>query len=680
MPDLTEIIGDSRGRSRQEKLLQAARQLREEYDLRMLIQRDRMWLQDLWFLTYNLIDTAQQNVPPNRSKHFTSRAASIVDTGRRVLARNPLRFHVITPQLSRSREEREPARVLENILHGALYDIDRQMARRGELNSRMTTAFHALVRGQWAFKLHLSKKAKTSTGSPIHYRALDPRLVLPTFDDEGVQSPLSYDLVTLSQLLSRYDEKIRPVVTKAMSKAPKKDGNTDYSFLYVPLLMMEWSTREEHAVLLDLSNLPDEIAQAFRIKEANGGFEHTSDRYVWLEEPYKHGFGISLIQVGNVNGIPAGFASQEAALMYAQQSPLSGMPVLRNADTNNKANVEFVNPGLVLPNGDPYVGMSAGRPIDPSGAMIGRSIFATVVHHFPELNEVLSLYKDAVKNEVRGTWVFRSRDGKLVSLRLGDGSVNPITLQESLEKIDQNIQAPDVMQLLQLINEDISQGSLDLRFLLASDFEGSGFLRARMEDASLTSLVDYQDGMQAWGTAVADSFITQYRAAEGKFAKWKVHGREPGMRTKFFVIDIDDNVKKAITSEEPPVIEARVKIARPIDMAARINMAKTAIDPGNPVMGLITALDLIMEFDDSDSVWDEILEDIGQRNPTIQLAQIAAAFTRSGAPELAEMIMQDDFRSSFNNATQQTKTSTPIGAAAGTNPGTAPPEATAGAR
>ena len=677
MPDLLKIVGKTQGKAKKDRLLEAAKALRGEYDLRMLIQRDRMWLQDLWFLTYNLIDTAQMSVPPTRSKHFTSRAASIVDTGRRVLARNPLRYHVLMDQLNRSREEREPPRILEKVLHGVLYDIDRQMTKRGELNSRMTTAFHALVRGQWAFKLHLTDQAKTSTGSPIHYRALDPRLVLPTFDDMGTQSPLNYDLVTLSQLLGRYEELIRPVVDQAMKAAPSTDGQTDYSFLYVPLLLMEWSTREEHAVLLDLANLPDEIAQAFGVKPP----DHTSNRYVWLEEPFAHGFGISLIQVGNVNGIPAGFASQEAARLYAQSSPLNGIPVLRNADTNNTAKLEFVSPGLVLDMyGNPYQYNQAAQPIDPSGAMVGRSIFATVVHHFPELNEILALYKDAIKNEVRGTWVFRSRDGKMVTLRLGDGSINPLTLQESLEKIDPHIQSPDVLTLLQIINEDISQGALDLRFLLASDFEGSGFLRARMEDASLTALVDYQDGMQAWGTAVADSFVTQYRAGKGKFGKWKVHGREPGMRTKFFVIDIDDEVDEALNGAEPPVIEAKVKIARPIDMAARINMAKTAIDPGNPIMGLITALDLIMEFDDADGVHDEILEDLGKRNPTIQLAQIAAAFRRAGADELADMIMQDNFRSSFQNATQQTKTGTPIGAAAGTNPSSAPPEATAGAR
>ena len=222
MPDLLKIVGKTQGKAKKDRLLEAAKALRGEYDLRMLIQRDRMWLQDLWFLTYNLIDTAQMSVPPTRSKHFTSRAASIVDTGRRVLARNPLRYHVLMDQLNRSREEREPPRILEKVLHGVLYDIDRQMTKRGELNSRMTTAFHTLVRGQWAFKLHLTDQAKTSTGSPIHYRALDPRLVLPTFDDMGTQSPLNYDLVTLSQLLGRYEELIRPVVDQAMKAAPSR--------------------------------------------------------------------------------------------------------------------------------------------------------------------------------------------------------------------------------------------------------------------------------------------------------------------------------------------------------------------------------------------------------------------------------------------------------------------------
>lgn len=643
-----------------------AHALYEEFELRKQLQNNRMWNQDLWFLIYNLVDLTQDQKPASHSKYYTSRPAAIVDTGRRVLSRNPIRYQVVADLLNQSREDREPVRRVENILHGVLYDIDRQMLRRGEMNSRSTVAFHALVRGQWAYKMHLTTAAKTSTGSPIHYRQYDPRMILPGFDLVDMESGIAFDFTTLAQLMGAYSSELETILTAARRR--EVNQSQDMSFMYVPLLLLEWSSREEHAVLVDLAGLPEELTRHIDID-----FKNSDRRWLWLERPMQHGFGRSLIQVGNINGVPAGLASQEAADLYSRFSVQNMVPVDRGTGTVRGERLS--SPTIYGPNNQ-VLSSAQNRMIDSSAAMAGRSIFATVAHLFPEYNDALSMFKDAVRNEVRGTWVFRSRDGKLIQLEVGTGKINALNLQESLEKMNPHISTPDVNTLLAYVNQDISDGSLDLRFLLAADFEGSGFLRARMEQGAVTPLADYKDGIEQWAVSVGESFLNQYRRAQGKFSNWKIHGRQPGMRTQFFVIDIDDQVKEALTSEEPPVIEAKVKVQLPIDMAARINTAKSAVDPNNPVMGLITAIELIMEMDDADGVWDEILEDLGNRNPTIQLAQIAAAFERAGQPEMAQMIMQDDFRKSFNNATQQGQTTTPSGAAAGTSANAAPPELT----
>lgn len=655
----------------------AAEELFNEFDLRSRAQAGRRWMQDLWFLIYNLIDTSQAGAPPSRPRYNTSQPMAIVDTGRRVLARNPLRYRLIAPQ--QERLQLDGYQKLENVLHGVMYDIDRQLIARGEQRSRMQVAFHALVRGQWAYKFHLTKESGSVTGSPIHYRQLDPRLCLPSFDLHSNESTIYHDIVTLSQLLYTFPDKVKPIVDQIEDHqhifGNAGPGRTR-DYMYTPLVLIEWSSTEEHAVLVDLAGLPDTESQALKFTHAT----NDGRRYLWLSEPQKHGFERSLIQVGNVNGIPATIASTEAAVQFAQHSVLNRLPVHRNA--SNTVSEEAVSSTLWVP---PSAGVSnqslGGTIIDPGLAMTGRSILAPVAHLFPEYNEMMALLKQAVIQEVRGTWVFKSRDGKMVSLSLGTGDINPMTLQETLEKVNANIEPPDSIAIMQLIQQDISQGSLDLRFLLANDFEGSGFARQRMEAASMTNLVDYQQGMEDWAVSVAESFIVQFRAGHGKLGSWKLSGRQPSDMTKFFVVDIDDEVKKILVDgPEPPVIEAKAKVALPIDMAARINMAKTAIDPNNPIMSLGMALDIIMEFDDTDAVYDEILRDIGERNPTIQLVQIAQKFHEAGAPELAEMIMQDDFRTGFANASQQAATSTPGGAAKGTSPGTAPPEVTGAAK
>jgi len=194
--------------------------------------------------------------------------------------------------------------------------------------------------------------------------------------------------------------------------------------------------------------------------------------------------------------------------------------------------------------------------------------------------------------------------------------------------------------------------------------------------------------VQNWATSVADSFITQFRKArKGTFKAWQVTGRTPSAMTNFFVVDIDDEISEFIhNGTEPPVIEAAVKPAMPIDMMAKINMAKAAIDPSNPLMGLAMALDIILELDDSEAAYDMILEDIANRNPTLQLVNIANAMAQNNAPEVAQMILTDAFRQAFAMQTgggnglpgTPQQTATPSGASAGIQPGTAPPELTSG--
>lgn len=662
--------------SKPDRLKYAAKQLQAEADLRAQVQRTRLQLQDAWLLTYLLVDLSQsgQDIPKTRERYYSPRPANIVDTAKRVLARNPLKYHATARHMMADAGEggtRDQVRMLENVLHGLQYDADRQLAMRGELSARQQTAFHSLVRGAWAYKLHLSTEAKTGTGSPSYYEQYDPRTCFPVWDKQGLESVIVHNVTTLGQVLYSYEKELRPYVDLAVQIQRHYKGRgqeIDYSFLHVPLDLYEWSSREEQGLLLDLSGLPDDL----------GGRMQTNDwearRFAWLQEPYRHGFGRCLVQYGNVNGVPVGLVDKAAAESYVASATLQ-LPVHQGGSLTTGALP--IPPVLYLANGSRYTPMAGW--VDPAGALAGRAIYANIAHLFPELNKLLATLKQAIVQEVRGTWTLTTRNGQLFNVEVGNGTVNPLQLGEALTKVNANIQAPDAYQLLQWMSQEISDGTIDLRFILASESEATGHLRARLEQAALIATEDYKDGLQQWGVSVAESFMSQYRASrKGAFKDWTLVGREGQQQSRFFVVDVDGEVDELLRAgSEPPVIEATVKVAMPVDMVARINMAKVAIDPSNPIMSLAMALDLIMEFDDPQAAEDMILQDIGNRNPSIVLMRIANAFAENGAPELAQMILQDNFRSAFANQTQNTAGASVTGAsgaARGIQSGTQPPE------
>ena len=676
-----KLVPDGARWSDPDTQLYAGQTLMNEMHLRRNVQDVRLRMQDAWLLLYLMVDLVQDAAPSGRQRHYTNRVPAIVDTARRVLSQNPLKYHVISGLFPNDpSEERMPFRRLENVYHGLLYDIDRQQRMQGKRSSRAQTAFHSLVRGAWAYKLQLTSQSGSPTGSPLFYAQLDPRQVLPVFSYSGLDSAIAWDVVSFNQLYYRYQDVLSPVMDRLFAKARKLSrygSQTDMSWMHAPIEMVEWSSGSESAVMIDLTQLPPELCQDLGLHPD----WPNRNRYVWLQPPQDLGFGKPIIQYGNVNGVDASLPTREAAMKFAS-SPFARYPLYRGGSGTD--GTVGRSPLYMLTAGSNGMAQSLGATIDPMGALAGRSLYANVAHLIPEYNDFTALLADAVYQEVRGTWLLKTRSGQMFEVAIGTGEVNAVQLGEDLAKVNMQIATPDAAMVLDRINQEVSDGSLDLRFILAAEQDSGGYLRQRMEQAALGQLDDYKVGLQNWGESLADSFNTQYRVAHKQLGDWKLQGRTPGKMTSFFVIDLDDMLVKALTEKEPPVVEAVVKAQLPIDMMAKINMAKSAIDPSNPVMGLRMALDMILEVDDADPVFDQILEDIGNRNPTLQLMKIAQVFIENGAEPLAQMIMRDEFRSAFaqhqaaNSGAGGTPpaTSTPAGASPGIASSTMPPEAT----
>jgi hypothetical protein len=660
-----------------EVLALAAQRLIDDHSRRVSGQSFVKGLQDSWLSTYLLIDRQQDAQPPFRERYYTSRPASIIDTARRLLSQHPLRFRVASQFASQADVKSTVAmqrQAFENVLHGVMYDIDRQLVNRGELQARAQAAFHIVNRGAWAYRYQLSSKAKTSTGSPQDYRQLDPRLVYPRFDLMGLESATYTYTTDLSALLVDYPEVMQPIVDHVRRVHEAKTASPvlrtqSQTYMYDPVTVVEFSSREESGVLVDFSNIP---AVRDRLK-SNSAFERDSTRsWCWVQEPMNHGFGRSLIQYGNANGIPVGSGTPAQAESFLKDSR-----IFHDLRDNNGT---IIHHSAIVHSPGGTAGADS-RVMDTGMGLVGRSIIAMVQHQFPEYNKIASMLKDAVIREIRGTWVLKTPNGQAVEVEIGTGKVNYLSTRDGLEKVDPNVQPPDMMAMMQMVNQEISDGSIDLRFILASEQDSSGVTRARMEEAALIAIADYRLAQEQWAVSVADSFVAQYRKAPNEFKDWTVVSQAPGSMTKFFKLDVKDQIAEMLkTSEEPPIIEAKVKVAQPIDMMARINTAKSAIDPNNPVMGLAMALDTIMQVDDVEAVYDMIFQDMGNRNPTIILMRMAQAFKEAGAPEMAEMLLETEFKAAFEQQMQsmQGGTKTPAGSSPGINPGTMPPELTSG--
>ena len=660
-------------RSSPETLAEAGYRLFSDFELRVQQQHSVKQMQDFWLGKYLLLD-ARQRAMPNRSAYHSSRPQSIVDTARRVLTHNPLRYRVASTHFAGDAQDsdwRSNLSALENVYHGMQFDLDRQLTDRGEMRARHQVGFHGLVRGGWSYRLQLSSQGETSTKSPLHYQQLDPRLVYPRSDLIGQESHVYATTTNLAALHALYFEQIDPIV-KMMVNKQAWGGSTakvDYGFMYAPLQYLEFSSREESGIMVDLAGLPGRVGEDFKKTP------RAHQRFVWLTRPYDHGFGRSIIRYGNVNGVPA------TAGTVANAQALTQSPMFAKRETDSQGNVVTHTPNFIVPNGAGGWA-SLQQHTDPMVALAGRSILAGVGQLSEEYNDFIALLKDAVIREVRGTWVFSSPTGQAATISLGNGDINFLTSRDRLEKVDPHLAAPDIVSILQIISQEISDGSIDLRFILASEHEGSALGRARMEQASILQLSDYKQGVQDWAVDVAQTFNAQYARSNKAFAKWKMIARTPSDMTRYFVVDVDGAIETMFGKDglEPVLIEANVKAALPVDMMARINMAKSAIDPSNPIMSLAEALDIIMETDDVEATMAMIWDDIGNRNPTIQLFRLAEQFKENGAPEIAQMIMADGFRQAFTNAmaASQGQTATPGGASPGILPGTLPPEATTG--
>ena len=652
-----------------------AQVLLSEFGYRAEMQEGAKRLQDLWYLTYILMDTNPSS--PRGEVYFSPRPMNIVDTARRVLSQNALRYRVASVNFQADQQNQKvPLGKLENVLSGVMYDIDRQQRARGRASARSQVSMHSLLRGAWAYRMHLTNKAVTSTGSPVDYEQYDPRTVLPSFGKTGNEDNIHYTATTLAHLHTAYPKLMAPMMKMAYRKydAARMWGAGGFasSWMHSPVILIEYSTNDECGLLADLTNLPHEVRSAL------GYSENSTLPYIWLVPPYRHGFGRSLIQYGNVNGVPIEAGTDEMAKAMAK-SPLRGVTGTPTFNADGTRNIHYASlDNIKLPDGTQLV---TSRALDPSVTLAGRSILAPVQHLFGDYNRMVALLKDGIVQDILGTIVVRTPSGQAVTVKVGTGDVNYLTSRDDMQKLASNIGAPNAMAILQLINQDISDGSLDLRFILSSDQMSSGFTRARMEQAALIALNDFKEGVEDWGASVGESFVAQYRKGHSKLKDFTVTGRKPGSQSVYFTVDIDDQVKELlIDGKEPPLIAAHIKVALPVDLMARINMAKSAIDPNNPVMGLAMALDTILELDDIDAAMAQIMEDAGNRNPTITLLRLAQSFKENGAPEIAEQIMQDDFRMAFGRAqmAQQGSTMTPSGGSPGIPAGVMPPEMASG--
>ena len=336
----------------------------------------------------------------------------------------------------------------------------------------------------------------------------------------------------------------------------------------------------------------------------------------WIQEPFEHGYeehNSPIIGVP-VNGLP----------MKIKPS----VPSTVATEMRRRANV---------------LGAPAPSWQGPSGwvAEQGRGFLSSVEEHVPQFNEVMATVLHKFSIEAYGTHTVHTRSGTLPPILLGAGAINPLRLEERLERLDAPPINPDAYRILSLLSEEKQRGTLSNILQAASPTSGqSGFLAQQVADIARNTLGPFDMGLENFGARFSSAMMNQLRDAG--ISSLQLVSRNRGnqfMRIDFDPqTDLDDRKYKIVPRFEP---------ALPADMALRAQTARLLLDPRNPVMSLETVLERVFRHPDAQGEMKRIWRGVANTDATIVLMQIAEALREDGQEEIAERIETQMFRSKF---------------------------------
>ncbi len=564
--------------------------------------------QDEWMAMYQLWDVLQQTKPTGMFRFISNDPQTGPNAAINILTRNHVFWDIDTLAVGdMDAEDRRTAQDVEYAMGGIIDDYDSLFLRRGEGMFWYTAAWQALLRGCIVFKGLVTEESGRDDGVPLMGEFIDPRLTYPLFDSQGLHSVIFAKRVSLASLLDDYPE------NEHIQRAIAPSGDEYDADLTSSGYKLEWWDFRRKAMTGVLAMWPG-VQDNFSMVIGNNSPMLFNG--LWVQPPYEHGYNETNrpITITPVNQMPLNELPDVPSNMQAALSERAGLRNLRRPT---------------------WMGSQGWI------SNFGRSILSTIEEHSTQYNELVATILHKFGAQAYGNTVLKTRTGTLPPWEFGAGAVNALRLEESVQQLDVTPVNQDAWRLIALIQQEKERGVISNVLQASTPFGGdaSGFLAAQVTDIALNGLNPFKAGLEAFGTQVARSHLHQLRDSDVDIVE--LVSRNRGNTPIRIAFDT------SILEEREFRVEPRFEPALPADLALKAQTARLLLDPRNPIFSLEDVLERVFRHPDSQGVKDRIFKDIAERDPMIVLMRIAEALKEEGEDDLAERIMETQFRAKF---------------------------------
>ena len=566
-----------------------------------IVRRERMWRprhrrMDYWYQAYLLYDAWQDNKPLGERRFVSNEPMTIVDTVHRILTRFPISWWVAVDQYEKTDQDTEKLYGdIERSLYGFMEDINEDLMDRGEMTFDKGAAYHALVRGMIASKVHLTEKgSRPSNIVAVNY---DPRFVLPSYDGRGLSSVVAMTPLTLGELQDEYPD-------------IQVDGSPDL----VATKIEVWDRVK--------------TGLAFSIGQNRQSITG------WCIPPVEHGFfgADGENQEGKVNKLP--FIIQDVNGLPFREKPSSIFTTSNGLGPTTPQELRKMTGSYG------FEWRTSKIPI----AERGRSILASIEKHMPQFNEAVASIWQHFSLDTFGVYFLANRGAMVTEEQqkaLGSGALIGIERGDSVQRFAPTPVSQAALQFLAIIQQEREKGTIASVLQAVGEFR-SGFQQARMEQSAMNAIEPFHFGHRTWATRVGQLIVDQMAA--GSFTKpiSLSYKRDVGAGTRtFFRMEFDPKSLKGLKDAggKPMriLVAAEIEPALPVDMLERANIANVLTNNRRPLISRSTAQEKILKLPDPQRENERIWEDTAQTDPVVVMEEIAMALDRVGKSDVAKM-------------------------------------------
>ena len=567
---------------------------------------------DFWMSMYLMLDVIQQMKPYGFRRFVSNEPRTAVDRAVSILTRNDSFWRIdLSQDETENPDQRRLIGKIERTLQGIVYDMDELFSMQFQPPLWKQVAYQALLRGWIWGKAHVTTAATKYRSSPLISEIYDARLVVPHFDQFGLNKVAIEKHTTVGDLASIYPEVFeRERRTKAFNPA-------------APAIKIEfWSNsrgEERPGIMAALAIIAQTPSGQSPLSTPIVTTDQAGANGRWIIRPRRHGYDPDSLPVVGV--------------------PVNGLPIQVKPSYGRSVYDSLEHRGRVY-----GFDMRLWHAPNTAVAESGRSILSSIEEQLPQFNELIATIFQHFSMATYPTKIFHTQTGELPEFEEGINARIPMRPEESVENL---LPAPintDAYRLLDILKMEQEKGTLSPILQASAPLgDSSGTALSQLLNSALNALEPFHDGMEQFGTRMGTSVLAQMQAAAGELEDFSVSA--PERRQSFVSIHF---------SPKDDLISGRKYRARPIfrpalpdDLHIRIQSARIAVDPARPVLSLLTALERIIQVEDPAAEADRIWEDIANRDPVIVLEQIAQALERLDELELANRIREAEFKTRF---------------------------------